>query len=34
MGIVCLIIGLFILMAMCMKGIHVFIAVFVTRLAP
>ena len=32
MGIVCLIIGLFILMAMCMKGIHVFIAVFVTSL--
>ncbi|EMU6536063.1 GntP family permease [Escherichia albertii] len=32
MGIICLIIGLFILMAMCMKGIHVFIAVFVTSL--
>lgn len=32
MGIVCLIIGLFILMAMYMKGIHVFIAVFVTSL--
>mgnify|MGYP001065673479 CR=1 FL=1 len=32
MGIICLIIGLVILMVMCMKGIHIFISVFVTSL--
>lgn len=32
MGIICLVIGLIMLMVMCMKGIHIFIAVFITSL--